>query len=149
MNSNTVSEILKESSGAVISEIIEITWDGGSLRYVNNTEGIEIGDEYYTPTGFSFTPPDGTGGSGTLEIDDTDGTLTYILQEKDTISVSVALIDMDEPEPFLEGPLSFDIEEASSSSDGSCRLTLSSRSKLSYGLSKLTYSTTIFPGLYG
>lgn len=149
MNDRILGEIQSESSSICITETARITWDGGELRLVNNNEGITVDDEDYLPCGFSFTPPSASGRDGEITIDDTDGSLTYILQQVEKMQVEVSIIDAEDPEYPLDGPVDFDVDSFSSSSEGSCTLTLSSRSKLSYGLSKLTYSAKIFPGLFG
>ena len=60
-----------------------------------------------------------------------------------------SVIDAEDPSNPLDGPVYFKIDSFSTSSDGSCSLTLSVKSKTSYGLSKYTYSARIFPGLFG
>lgn len=149
MNDRIIGEIQAESSSICITEIADISWKGGILRIINNNEGITIGDNEYSPCGFSFTPPSASGHDGEMTIDDTDGNLTYILQEADSMKISVSIIDAEDPLYPLDGPVDFDVESFTTSSDGSCTLTLSSKSKLSFGLSKLTYSAKIFPGLFG
>lgn len=148
MNDRIIGEIQAETSSICITEIARISWDDGEIRIINNNEGITIDDEEYTPCGFSFNAPT-EGRDGELTVDDTDGSLTYILQQKDRIRATITIIDTDEPESPLEGPVDFDVDSFTTASEGSCKMSLSSRSKLSYGLSKLTYSTAIFPGLFG
>lgn len=147
--SDIIRELQAESSPICITEIARIAWDGGEIYLVNNNEGITSGGKEYTPCGFSFTPPSGEGKDGEISVDDTDGNLTYILQEKDRFEVEIAVIDTENPSEPLDGPLLFDAESFTSSSDGTCSITLSSRSGLSFGLSKLTYSSGMFPGLFG
>ena len=149
MNDRIIGEIQAESSSICITEIAKLTWAGGELRIVNNNEGITVGGKEYTPCAFTFTPPSSSGRDGEITIDDTDGNLVYILQQIDKLQIEVSIIDAEDPEYPLDGPVDFDADSFTSSSDGSCSLTLSSRSKLSYGLSKLTYSAKIFPGLFG
>lgn len=149
MNDRLIWNIQSESSSICITEAVTLKWKGGIIKLVNNNEAISIGGEEYTPCGLSFTPPSSSGRDGELRIDDTDGSLTYILQQTEKMEISISLIDAEDPEEPLDGPADFDAESFTSSSDGSCTIVLSSRSKLSYGLSKLTYSAKIFPGLFG
>ena len=149
MNDRLIGNIQSESSSICITEAVTLKWEGGTMRLVNNNEAIRIDGEEYTPCGLSFTPPSSSGRDGELRIDDTDGSLTYILQQVDKMQVEISIIDAEDPEYPLDGPVDFDVDSFSSSSEGPCTLTLSSRSKLSYGLSKLTYSAKIFPGLFG
>ena len=149
MNDTTIRELQAESSDICVTEIVTISWEDGEKRLINNNEALTVNGMEYAPCGLSFNPPSGEGRDGELSVDDTDGELTYTLQLKDKASVSISLIDIDDPEEPLDGPVEFDVSSFRSSSDGTCTLTLSSRSRLSYGLSKLTYSTTIFPGLFG
>ena len=149
MNDTTINELQAQSSGICITELAVIAWEDGEKRLINNTESLTVGEETYSPCGFSFNPPSGEGRDGELSIDDTDGELTYILQLKEKVSATISLVDIDDPETPLDGPVTFDVSSFNSTSDGTCTLTLSLRSRLSYGLSKLTYSTAIFPGLFG
>lgn len=119
------------------------------MRLVNNTEWVNIGGEDYTPCGLSFNPPSASGNDGKITIDDTDGRLTYILQSVEHIEAEVSIIDAENPDEPLDGPVSFDVESFTTSSEGSCNLVLTARSRLSYGLSKFTYSSQLFPGLFG
>ena len=149
MNERIRYEIQKESSSICITEIATISWDGGEMRLVNNNEGLSVDGKEYTPCGFSFTPPSSSGRDGKLTVDDTSGELTYTLQLVDSAEVAVSVIDAEDPSNPLDGPVYFKIDSFSTSSDGSCSLTLSVKSKTSYGLSKYTYSARIFPGLFG
>ena len=110
---------------------------------------VSVDGKEYTPCGFSFTPPSSSGRDGKLTVDDTSGELTYTLQLVDSAEVAVSVIDAEDPSNPLDGPVYFKIDSFSTSSDGSCSLTLSVKSKTSYGLSKYTYSARIFPGLFG
>ena len=149
MNDRIIGELQAESSSICVTEIVVIAWDDGEKRLINNNASLTIGNEVYEPCGLSFNPPSSEGRDGEISIDDTSGELTYILQLKEKATVTVTLIDTAEPDDPLDGPVTFDVDQFTSSSDGSCTLTLSARSRLSYGLSKLTYSSQIFPGLFG
>ena len=149
MTDDTILELEAESSAICVTEIAVLEWDSGEKRLINNNASITIGGKEYEPCGMSFTPPSTEGRDGELAIDDTDGSITYALQESDSAHVTISLIDTADPDTILDGPVDFDIESFSSTSEGTCTLTLSSHSRLSYGLSKLTYSTSIFPGLFG
>ena len=150
MNERIREEIQAESSSICIAEMARIRWDDGEMRIINNNEAVTVDGEEYTPCGFSFTPPSSDDRDGEITVDDTDGNLAYIVQLKDRITVTIAVVDIEAPSYPLDGPVDFDVSTATaSSSDGKCTLSLSSRSKLSYGLSKYTYSPQIFPGLFG
>lgn len=149
MNESVKNRILSETTDAIITEIARISWNGGEKLLINDNKPLEINGEEYEPCGFSFSPPSDSGKEGEISVDDTDGTLTYTLQEKESISVMISIIDTAYPDYPLDGPVEFEAESFSSTSDGTCSIKLVSRSRLSYGLSKLTYSSRIFPGLFG
>ena len=149
MNESIKKELLKQESSICITEIARLIWDGGEKCYINNAEPRTVNGKEYLATGFSFSPPSDTTGAGSLEIDDTNGELAYLIQSIDKMQAEIALIDADDTSYCIEGPITFRVEEASASSDGKCTLSISLESGLSFGASKLTYSAQLFPGLYG
>ena len=150
MTESTRMDLFRESSGMIITEIVRLEWDDGEALLINDSAALSINGEEYTPCGMAFTPPSSEEGEAELRIDDIDGKIAGIMQMTDSASITISVIERSAPEDPLDGPAEFSVSSfTASSSDGSCTLSLSARSRLSYGLSKLTYSSASFPGLFG
>lgn len=144
---NFKTEILKQSTDLCFVEVVNIIFDNESLNFVNDRRILIFENTEYTPRGFSFSAPDNADGS--LEIDDVDGNINYLLQTNNKIAVRIGLLEAGNPTYYVDGPYEFDVSEAVISSEGTCSLSLKYIDKLSFKLSKLTYSHKCFPGLFG
>lgn len=147
MRTETIREITSVSSSLCITEIARITWNNKELLLVNNNKAAMVDGKEYTPCGFKYSPPSDSG-DGSIEIDDVDGTLTYAIQSTESMEIEISLIDVDDTSYRIEGPIYFKADSASATSKGTVTIDIALTDRISYALSKFTYSTSNFPGLF-
>ncbi|WP_320130247.1 hypothetical protein [uncultured Sphaerochaeta sp.] len=153
MITNTTKEaLLAQSTAKIFCSVLRITGTGIEFCFVDNNGSVNISGTVYSPRGFDFSPPDpqSDDGTSTVTIEDVDRDLMYVLQEtEDPVSIAIGYIRFDDPSVYIDGPYDYNLENLTSSGDGSLKLELSKQSRLGFSASRIAYTATEFPGLFG
>jgi hypothetical protein len=147
------NELFAASTRKAYLMICQITGTGVAYRIVQDSVDHVISGQTFVHTDFSYSPPDPSAQDSTasVTIDDTDRMLTGLIAGKrDTLDVTIGVVDSDDMTVYIEGPFEHTVTSKSfSPADGKVTLKLSSLTRLGYNASRYSYGTTEFPGLFG
>lgn len=141
---------LRQYSDLLIVTLLTIVVNDKSFYYVNDNKDLKIKDKVFKAKGFSHKGfnPSAEDSTASIELDGNLDDLTKELQKATSAYIILSAVDIKNTSFFVDGPYTFNLTGFTKIKN-LITLNLKRKGRLDYSLSTFTYSSALFPGLYG